>query len=92
MNKRILVFIIVINFSLICGQYLVTSVRATDGQLVSDLQKQLQTLSVENKQLQHQIFVQMSMSNIHQQALKSNLQPVSISTLDPIPVAAATTH
>lgn len=92
MNKKLFFLVILVNFGLLCGQYVFSSIRATDGQMLADLDTKLQEYTSQNRQLRNSIYSALALSRVQTEAERQHLSPVQASFLAPNPVAAAFSH
>lgn len=88
MNKKTIFFVIIINLLLLGCQYIFTSLRATDGQILSNLDRQLQEYSSQNTQMRSSIYSSLALEHIQHSASQQELSPIQTNFLAPNPVAA----
>lgn len=88
MNKKLLILTIIINLVLLGGQYYLSSMRATDGEILADLDQQLNKLTLENQQYHNNISTALSLERIQEFAIRQHLAPVASTFIGPNPVAA----
>ena len=79
--------IIFINFVLILGQFILSSVRATDGIRLSRIQSDLQSVRLANSDLKLQIYSQASLPHVLQLAVDHHFVPAHLSAWAPPAVA-----
>jgi hypothetical protein len=90
--KKITILIILINLVLSGVQLAISIARATDGEQLSRLESQLESIKLENQRLGNSIYSYASTGIILDSAKASHLTPAKISYMGQAPVAAALTQ
>ncbi|HJZ05792.1 hypothetical protein A2634_03825 [Candidatus Amesbacteria bacterium RIFCSPHIGHO2_01_FULL_48_32] len=87
-KSRLLPISIFINVALLLGQFVLSSVRSSQGQLVWSLETRQEFLQNQNKELQSQIYHLSSVQYLSQSAQSRHLVPIRTETITPPSMAS----
>jgi len=88
MIKKIIIVIVITQFTLGLSKFALTMGRATDGDRLVEAEIKLDQLTRQNTQLEEQINQKITISQVQKFALLSGFVPQTLIQLDPAPVAA----
>lgn len=80
-------FVIFLNLTMLAAQLFLSSTRASDGEIVAQISRQLSEIARENSRLENKIYELTSTSRLLEFAENNNFQPARVTYLQSLTVA-----